>query len=392
MKIKKILALLMVVTAFSTVFTGCSDEEKEEKKSASDSSAEESYESEDDSSSDNDSSGSIFNNSSNESEDTLAEQLLNSESAYVGVWYGKFFLGTSYYPNGNAYESWQDEDEYWTDDVDLEFFNEISLLYFNNGEFEQYTPEDRTETIYNYKGNYDIGENDQLILEYQQYEMTKDDETIYYNLNDITYEYDESTDTYTFDNVDSRVDRIYYEKMLKANANKFLYVSTPLFHYSYGYSNYFGCCYYYNFGISSYSRCGDDSTSFASCYLLDNYIVTQQYGFSFKGDVSRSSFTLENDVDLYDGDNTQPHLIIYFYDDGTWYSINADTGEDYTNGVWELYDDNILNIYRKGYENYDRYFLYLDFENEEIYVPAFCRCDEFIEVKEKFESYYEDEF
>lgn len=390
----------MVVTAFSTAFTGCSDEEKEEKKSASDSSTEESYESEDDSSSDNDSSGSIFNNSSNESEDTLAEQLLNSESAYVGVWYGKFFLGTSYYPNGNAYESWQDEDEYWTDDVDLEFFNEISLLYFNNGEFEQYLyPPLNGNVLYNYKGSYDIGDNDQLILEYQQKESTSPSsgETTCYDLNDITYEYDKSTDTYTFDDSSlNRPTRVAYECMFRANANQYLLGDYQRL-YKDDSTAYFGACCYKDASSGKYFPHMGSTAMTTNClyYFKNNYIVTEQYGYSFKSYVSRSEFTLECDMEEYphyDASSTIgiDHLTIRFYDDNTCISTDANTGEEIYYSTWELYDDNLLVITPDDMD--EVYLLYLDFENEEIYVPVFCRCDEFIEVKEKFESYYEDEY
>lgn len=309
MKIKKILALLMVVTAFSTVFTGCSDEEKEEKKSASNSSAEESYESEDDSSSDNDSSGSIFNNSSNENEDTLAEQLFNSESAYVDLWQGKFFSQVGYYrSDGNQYEHWRDEDEYRTDDVDLKFFNEIGLLYFNNGEFEQYTRDldcvDEYHGFYvvgrdNYKGSYDVGDNDQLILEYQQQEHIVYDETTR----------EQITTYYDLDNSDV---------MVSANGGQYLLGIWGLFHtfdIYYGYADHtyntdgelmhfgFGDCYYddYFYEAETYGhpnvyRYKNIYTQF---YFKNNYIVTEQYGYSFKNYVSRSEFTLECAMEQY---------------------------------------------------------------------------------------------
>ncbi len=123
-------------------------------------------------------------------------------------------------------------------------------------------------------------------------------------------------------------------------------------------------------------------------YSKGDFMVAKQKGYSFEGNVSKEEFALKYDDSDIDPDNSESRkMTMKFNPDNTWESDFCDL--EYS-GEWKLMYDNLLVIYPPEFDN--RYIetnitlLYLDFENEEIYVPTHIRCDDMVEFAREYKE------
>lgn len=124
-----------------------------------------------------------------------------------------------------------------------------------------------------------------------------------------------------------------------------------------------------------YIKCGDHwkkpaTATECSCLINGDYILAEQRGLAFKGDVLKNEFTIVYDSMLAEPDEYDESTIeqeIVFSADNTY-----DTG--FKKGEWRLYGDNLLIMYppedSKGFAE----FLYIDRDSKEIYMPLYVKC------------------
>lgn len=350
MKMKKVFVLLIVVASYGVVITGCSDSTLETSKQDSHSN----------------------------------QDVLETECAFIDVNRMFVSLAGDYYADGKAYEADLSRD------VRKPYLlcDERSFI-LKDGKFEQFCVP-HGENCWYYAGSYDVSDDGQLILNYQRYYDIypwEKLEVLRFDINDnMTAEYDGATDTFTceYNSELTHVERAWCDKFFDANIHQ----------YTLGLGGLFGGSEKSPYIDAPYFLIGHPkSQEYKPCsvidpkipvYVKEDYLVAEQTGYSFTGDISSREFTLEYDVTSISKPNRQS--VISFQKDNTW--VRTVGGESICSGAWELYDDNLLIIYPPNGEQYIEKMLcmlYLDFEEEEVYVPAYFRCDEVISIRNKMD-------
>lgn len=291
---------------------------------------------------------------------------------------------TDYYPDGNAYKAvinnteFSIEEKLWKSDT----------LYFDEMSFTQFLPHKvlnsagAKNAIY-YAGNYNVGNDGKVNLKYIRYHSYNDDnEELYFDL--------ESEQTNM--NYGRKLGTI-VDGMLEANDNgSFFDLPFPRF------SGNDIVRYIYPFFYNRIEESGDNWVNFqinyydlnTELYSIDNYLVAEQKGYCFTGTVSKDEFTLKYDVS--DFNTNFPQVQMDFRSDNTWVSDleTSYSGNDGLSGKWEMFDEHCLIVFPpeddKYYSPKDITVFYLDFENKNIYVPFYIRCDDMIKIAEEYEN------
>lgn len=308
----------------------------------------------------------------------------NNQTAYINIWNEfRTAYNLKYVPEGKAYKEFIHDEEF---DY-LPEYNKLcmlSTLYLNDGNFTQFYDNKLIEKCY-YSGDYKFENNGELSLDYQ------------YNFRHNTNEEDDSGTYYDLKTGDTNMEEdplIGIQKTLE-QANEYGYVlkNPKLFGGGRGISIYMYPPYYYNAFTESYVKNYDNSSEDLriKLYAKEDFLVTEQKGYSFYGDVDNKEFSLKfdnADIPERDEKDIDREMMINFNSDNTW-----DCDLDGSTGRWKLFYDNLLVIYspQMADENDDMDFdfsslLYLDFKNEEIYIPVYIRCDDMIDVAEEYKK------
>ena len=277
-----------------------------------------------------------------------------------------------------------------------------TLYLDKNGDFIQF---DNDNDVKYCSGNYRILDNNEIDFKYEKcylYGDKIDDFTTHIieeNVLDNDYKYD-------FNNGPREA---YMHRL--SNANEYNYMAVAL-------SN---CCgwfnelpspgyqdYYDNLDICKFSFLGSHDNA-VKPKIRDNYIIAEQKGYSFGEIFNLDEFTLQySNFDVINNNKTDyihrpgqkiddlilDNIEFKFNKNKTW-SITNNSDYDYygkTTGNWELIDEHILAIicddcYYQGSYNSDAInFLYLDFENNEIYIPLFVESPSMLPLMDRFKN------
>lgn len=349
---KRIITLILGCSLFLSSFTACKESERE----------------------DNDLKGNIT------SEKQTLIDLGDEIRAYIPVNRAFFTVGgDDYSPDGNAYNDVINDTEF-SAEVKLQMTN---TLYFDGMDFTQFKRLDfNEENITNYAGNYNVGNDGKVNLKYIRYHSYNDDnEELYFDL-----ETEQTNMNY------GRKLVTIVDGMLEANDNgSFFDLPFPRFSWNDKYPYIYGCFY------NQIKESGDNWVYLwinedlnTELYSIDNYLVAEQKGYSFTGTVSQDEFTLKYDVS--DFNENRPQIQMDFRSDNTWVSDlkSSYSGNDGHSGKWEMFDEHCLIIFPPEDDEYyspkDITVFYLDFENKNIYVPFYIRCDDMIKIAEEYEN------
>lgn len=303
---------------------------------------------------------------------------------------------------GDAYLNSQSKsvsDEYG---LKLVLTHQDTLYLDKNGDFIQFNNDNDVKYCC---GNYRILDNNEIDFKYEKcylYGDKIDDFTTHIieeNVLDNDYKYD-------FNNGPREA---YMHRL--SNANEYNYMAVAL-------SN---CCgwfnelpspgyqdYYDNLDICKFSFLGSHDNA-VKPKIRDNYIIAEQKGYSFGEIFNLDEFTLQySNFDVINNNKTDyihrpgqkiddlilDNIEFKFNKNKTW-SITNNSDYDYygkTTGNWELIDEHILAIicddcYYQGSYNSDAInFLYLDFENNEIYIPLFVESPSMLPLMDRFKN------
>lgn len=291
--------------------------------------------------------------------------------AYISIW-NEFFepVSMEYNSDGKAYSNYVNrnvwvDDAFWDGRLKLTFTNTI---YINSGTFTQFFNDDYKRS--SYSGTYKVKDNE-LLLDYQYYNFYIGgiDEEYYLDMKNKKTNMAEGSRIYTYlvDNMNVANDYDYALEVgvLFNRLDKLVYMSSP---------HYFNCRVETGNWNRKFNSIDDMPLRL---YLKDDFLVTEQKGYAFDGNISNKEFTLKYDDTDLDIDNSCQFKMT-FNSDNTW---ENDYNSGY-NGTWKLIYDNLLVIYPPEDDSYYNDFnislLYLDFDKEEIYVPAYIRCDDMI--------------
>ena len=304
----------------------------------------------------------------------------NSKTAYIKIWNEFRTLNGEFIPEGKAFKKSIKDDNY---DI-LSKLSSLRTIYFNNGKFTQFSSTNQDK--FSFSGDFLVNQDGKIKFEYQRYDEkyihsdTGEEKEIFLDIkNENTNLEEGGRKFYTL--LTRMKDANNYGYILKVsdcfNPNdKFPYISTP---------------HYYNVSAESENwkdKFRPSKELNLELYSKGNLLVAKQKGYSFDGDIDKKEFTLKyDDSDIVETDRSNLwQMTIKFNSDNTW---KNDLNSGYS-GTWQIMYDNLLVIYppknEKGLNDSSISMLYLDFDNREIYVPIFIKCDDMIEIAEEYEN------
>ncbi len=263
----------------------------------------------------------------------------------------------------------------------------LNAIYFNSNEFTQYGTYNQIEV---YTGKYCV-ENNFII---PQYNFSFID-----NLNNPKNKFDKFSINYSGNNSDEWYDntaKYYKEKMETANLNQFV-LNNSLF------IGYVGNDKEHNsHSLPRVPSILGEENNNKYCKLRYNtkmmikgrYLVAIQEGYSIS-ELNDNGFTISfdnSDLESKNGRIVQGNIV--FNDDNTWESIATSQGDETSSyGEWKMLDDNLLVIYSPlncdvcaEYGNRAYLMLYIDFDNKEVYIPAYVQCDDALDVAREYQK------
>lgn len=237
---------------------------------------------------------------------------------------------------------------------------DYGIIYFNDGEFLSVPV--ASPTTFVCTGDVETDEDGTIELTYKQVSDNED-------------EFIEEVITVSNESGSFLVNNEDGGAILAAN-----FVNTNLVSDEY---NYLELPYVYDYYFDSYVSASYDDACLVQHKQKNDYLVCEQKGYSLETEKKRKEFTLSYDYDSTDYE-------IEFSDDGTYQMDGDYDGE----GEWTMLDDNLLIIYPPEgsvFEEYEEYYetcstiLYLDFDEDEVYVPVYVQCDEMLSVAQEAE-------
>lgn len=387
---KKIIAIIIFALILS-LFTACGNNEKESKRI--------------DSNEKNTQFTSIENNETTTLENTNSDENISNfnGTAYINV-YDNFVTirNEELVSEGDAQLNSRSKglnDEYW---LKLVLTEQDTLYLDKNGDFIQF---DNDHDVKYCSGNYRILDNNEIDFKYEKcyfYGDKVDDfitHIIEENVLDNDYKYD----------FNHGPREAYMHRL--SNANEYNYMTVALSSCcgwfnelpSLGYQD-----YYDNLDICTFSFLGSHDNA-VKPQIRDNYIIAEQKGYSFGEIFNLDEFTLQySNFDVINNNKTDyihrpgqkiddlilDNIEFKFNKNKTW-SITNNSDNNYdgkTTGTWELIDGHILAIicddcyYQGGYNCDAINFLYLDFENNEIYIPLFVESPSMLPLIDRFKN------
>lgn len=299
------------------------------------------------------------------------KKLTNTERAYIDIWKEFRTLDNEYVAEGNAAQISLNDDSY--DD-----FSKLCLMksiYFDeDGTFKQYSYQNQDKFCYS--GDFQINQSGEVSLDYQRYDEkyidlnTGEEKEIFLDIKNENTNLEEG----------GRIFITLLEDMKSANDKKFALEISYLFSQIDKHS-FMPIPHIYDNSLESNNwnmKCiGSDLST--KLYIKGDFFVIEQKGYSFDGDINEKEFNLKyDDTEFADDNYTGFIATVKFHKDGSW---ESDYQSGYS-GTWELYHDNLLVIHPPTNTEVDYHncsnLLYLNFDNKEIFVPAFIRCDEII--------------
>lgn len=312
----------------------------------------------------------------------------SNETAYISVNMEFFTQNNKFIPEGKAYTDVIDyaESEKWENTSEIAEFILFceKVIYFEGNDFMQFSLNSNGNRKY-YSGEYNIESDGKVILKYNYYSNK------FYNFDNDTY--DESyidLESGQTNIEDDRVTQSIVKEINNANDYDYVLGASGLINLN-DKEPYMSSPHWFAVnqeGDNWEHRFRPHEELETELYSKGDFMVAKQRGYSFDGDVSKKEFTLKYDDSDIDPDNSESRkMTMKFNSDNTWESDYHDLGYS---GTWEIIYDNLLVIYptedeKNIYEN-NITLLYLDFENEEIYVPTHICCDDMIEFAEEYKE------
>lgn len=286
-------------------------------------------------------------------------------------------------------------------------FNNFDAIYMNNGEFIQFTSE-ITERDF---GKTHDGVSDVIDeIFYGQYEKTNTDKLNFlYNIVGIgdrvynSYEYNTVNSIPKYEGQKELVNRINTTNKYNGiiNGQFFTYLN-GIEYFLYGsYTPPIAGLPIYILDNDNELLKDNDTYSYQTVnniHMFENYIVAEQQGLSFESIKNHEEFSLKfempenatyyssteitsgsevNGYYLYEDTVTKWNGIINFNQDN---SFEATYNNEVISGTWTLFDDHILIMDSSNNKDVSYIaFLYLDFENEKIYVPGYAKCNKILD-------------
>lgn len=302
------------------------------------------------------------------SDDKKGNDLSTGETAYISIGRELISLNGEFFSEGKAYkESFADSE------LDEESkLTGMNVFYFDNGEFTQFYY--KVSSGY-YSGKYDVKEDDELSLQYRSMYIESDTSGYLVDIENEKAAEEAGVSGITIKSVKKQLE----------SANKSGYALTvPLF-----YNDQFNSFAPPMVKQEDYLTIGQaqSSTSGATVtlYSKGDYLVAKQYGYTFDGKADKKEFTLKYDAsDCYEPPQYPKwdEHTVKFNSDNTWESDLTSAS-----GKWELLYDNLLVVYSSHEEDDRRVMLfYLDFDEEEIYIPAYIKCDDALKCAKNFDK------
>ena len=306
----------------------------------------------------------------------------SSGVAYIPIRNEFFDSMGHFFPDGKAYSDLLNDADYEnTAEFKLAMLN---TLFLDGDDFFQWGIAANFDERKYYSGTFSMGTMNILDLEYQYYKSYGNDYK--------EYILDLKNEKANFENV--RMLEVISTQLTEANDNNCVLDSNIVCDDT-DKSMYMCHPYLYNYASESehkFDRMRPGNSRFPlQLYSKGDFLVVKQKGYSFDGDVSKKKFTIKFDDSEYAGEKACSSKMT-FNKDNTWQSeIDKDwyiSGK----GKWTLMNDNLLVIYPPEGEEKNNIIesqisvMYLDFEDEEIYFPAYIRCDDLIKFADEFQE------
>lgn len=271
--------------------------------------------------------------------------------------------------DGKAYEEIINDEEF-DEETKLWYLNS---LCFSDDKIEQFDSYRMSKK--HYSGEYKITKDDMLDLTYDYYgALSKDGEILYCDLKN-----DKS-------NLENSRQKSAIEADIKS-ASEYDYVKNTIYGWNYNDKS-----SWLPFPYITSAEHGDIDAVIkgfqANLYHKGDFLVSEQKGYSFDGNISKKQFTLKYDAnEIGQPERDYLNCEINFNSDNTWECVYEDRNSSEF-GTWEIIHDNLLVIYPSDEEMIQSLFsmLYLDFKDEKVYLPAYMRCDEMNEIYIKYKA------
>lgn len=306
-----------------------------------------------------------------------------NETAYIPVRMEFLTLNNKLIPEGKAYIDAINhaESEEWENTSKIAEFILFAekVIYFDGNEFMQFSVGNMPDDRKYYSGEYNIESDGKVDLTYNFYCEKDENEELYIDLKNEQGNMENNRKSWSI-----------VEEINNANDYGYVLHASGLINQNdkYPYMSYPHWLAVNQEGDNWENRFIPIEELETELYSKGDFMVAKQKGYSFEVNVSKKEFTLKYDDSNIDPDNSELRkMTMKFNSDNTWESDYHDL--EYS-GAWKLMYDNLLVIYppenNKKYSENNITLLYLDFENEEIYVPTHIRCDDIVEFAEKYKE------